>query len=231
MKQANTRPDKVIKPTYKNIPYIKGWVLSNFPFIEADFDAITSYELWCKVVMYVNELISNMKITQDTINELLDSFEDLYDYVNTYLVDVDTLKEQVRVINEVLVDYKELIDKNTEDITRLDSKIDSEIRELSNTLTELINTNYNILKNYVDANDAILDEKITNIQIGAIQVYNPTNGLLQPLQEVLNDLYESGNKDAITASEYDALEITATYYDSLDLTARDYDTSAKTILT
>lgn len=220
----------IIKPTYKNIPYIKGWVLTNFPFIEADFDAVTSYELWCKVVKYVNELISNMKLTQDAVNELIDAFEELKNYVDTYLTDIDDVKEQIVIIKDTLVDYKTLIDKNAEDIANLDTKIDSEINALSERLTRLIVNNYNILKDYIDVNVAILDEKINNIQIGQIQVYNPTNGLLQPLQDVLNDLYESGNINAITASEYDALELTATAYDEYQLTAREYDTNAKELL-
>lgn len=220
----------IIKPSYKNIPYIKGWVLTNFPFIEADFDAITSYELWCKVVKYVNELISNMKLTQDAVNDLIDAFAELKQYVDTYLTDIDEVKRQIEVIDSTLVDYKELIDKNTSDIANLDIKIDSEIEALSERLTRLIVNNYNILKDYIDGNVAILDEKINNIQIGQIQVYNPTNGLLQPLQDVLNDLYESGNVNAITASEYDALELTATAYDAYQLTAREYDTNAKELL-
>lgn len=220
----------IIKPNYKNIPYIKGWVLTNFPFIEADFDAITSYELWCKVVKYVNELISNMKLTQDAVNELIDAFDELKQYVDTYLTDIDEVKRQIEVINSTLVDYKELIDQNTSDIASLDNKIDTEIEALSERLTRLIVNNYNILKDYIDGNVAILDEKITNIQIGQIQVYNPTNGLLQPLQDVLNDLYESGNINAISASEYDALELTATAYDAYQLTAREYDTNAKELL-
>lgn len=220
----------IIKPNYKNIPYIKGWVLTNFPFIEADFDAITSYELWCKVVKYVNELISNMRLTQDAVNDLIDAFAELKQYVDTYLTDIDEVKRQIEVINSTLVDYKELIDQNTSDIASLDNKIDSEIEALSERLTRLIVNNYNILKDYIDGNVAILDEKITNIQIGQIQVYNPTNGLLQPLQDVLNDLYESGNINAISASEYDALELTATAYDAYQLTAREYDTNAKELL-
>ena len=220
----------IIKPTYKTVPYIKGWVLTNFPFIEADFDAITSYQLWCKVVQYVNELISNMQLTQQSVNELITAFDELKAYVDQYLVDIEDVKEQIKTIQQVLVRYEELINKNTEDIENLDSKIDDEIQELNSTLRELINSNYNILKNYIDGNVAILDEKINNIQIGQIQVYNPTNGLLQPLQDVLNDLYESGNINAITASEYDALELTATAYDAYQLTAREYDTNAKELL-
>jgi hypothetical protein len=36
--------------------------------------------------------------------------------------------------------------------------------------------------------------------------------------------------NAISASEYDALELSATAYDAYDLTAREYDINAKSLL-
>ena len=89
---------------------------------------------------------------------------------------------------------------------------------------------FNILKEYVDYQDSILDDKITNIQIGEISVYNPTNGLLQPLQTVINDLYGASNKDGLTATEFDALELTATSFDAYQITAYEFDSEGKTIL-
>ena len=38
----------------KNLTPFKLCVLQNFPFIEADFDARTNYQLLCKVVEYLN---------------------------------------------------------------------------------------------------------------------------------------------------------------------------------
>ena len=43
--------------SYKNLCPFKWFVLQNFPFIEADFDAITNYQLYCKVVEYLNKVI------------------------------------------------------------------------------------------------------------------------------------------------------------------------------
>ena len=86
--------NNIIKPTYKNVPFIRGWNLTNFPFIEADFDAITSYELWCKVVQYVNELISNMDVTQKTVVEL-------YEYVYNYFENLDVQDEINNKLDEM----------------------------------------------------------------------------------------------------------------------------------
>ena len=216
---------------FKDLKYFKGWTLENFPFIEDDFDAITTYQFMCKIVEYLNEVIYNQKILDENNEEIVKLVQELKAYVDEYLEDLTDIKEEIANIEENLTSLGETVDENTVDIANLDTKIDNEISSLKNYTDNAIQTNYNTLKTYVDYQDSVLDEKIDNIQIGLIQVYNPTNGLVQPLQIVLNDLYESGNKDSITASEYDALELTATYYDGLDITARDYDTSAKSILT
>ena len=42
---------------FKKLPPFKWFVLQNFPFIEADFDAITYYQLLCKIVEYLNKVI------------------------------------------------------------------------------------------------------------------------------------------------------------------------------
>ena len=39
---------------FNHLPPFKWYVLQNFPFIEADFDAITNYQLLCKIVEYLN---------------------------------------------------------------------------------------------------------------------------------------------------------------------------------
>ena len=215
---------------FKDLKYFKGWTLENFPFIEDDFDAITTYQFMCKIVEYLNEVIYNQKIVDENNQEIVKLVEELKAYVDEYLEDLTDIKEEIANMEETLGNLRSDVDANTQDISNLDTKIDTEISSLKNYTDNIVTTNYNTLKEYVDYQDSVLDEKIDNIQIGLIQVYNPTNGLIQPLQIVLNDLYESGNKDAITASEYDALELTATYYDGLDITARDYDTSAKSIL-
>lgn len=59
---------------------------------------------------------------------------------------------------------------------------------------------------------------------------SPVSGIFEDLQIILNELYDSTRTDAITADQYDNLELTASYYDSLNLSADDYDYHAATIL-
>lgn len=60
---------------------------------------------------------------------------------------------------------------------------------------------------------------------------NPITGVYEDVRNVVNDIvfyFHTG--DALTASEYDALDLTATYYDGKQLSAYDYDFSGKTLL-
>ena len=86
------------------------------------------------------------------------------------------------------------------------------------------------LRNYVDSEDALLNERIRQIEIGNIRVYDPSTGLYSPIQIVIDNLYDMGRSNALTASEYDALELSATAYDNYELTARDYDLNGKSLL-
>jgi len=53
----------------------RNWVFQNFPFLENDFDALTDYELFCKMVEYAKSLaISNDKF----VSELKANLETMY---------------------------------------------------------------------------------------------------------------------------------------------------------
>ena len=83
---------------------------------------------------------------------------------------------------------------------------------------------------YTDSVAARLDAEIQEIVIGNITVFDPTTGIISPLQVVIDNLYNSSRENALTATEYDALELTATAYDAYELTAIEYDQSGKTLL-
>lgn len=86
------------------------------------------------------------------------------------------------------------------------------------------------IRAYIDVQDNALKDYIDNVALGQIYVYNPATGERQDLQTVINSLFDSGRENALTADEYDALELTASYYDGQDISAYDYDTAGKTLL-
>lgn len=204
--------------------------LTNFPYIEEDFDALTDYELLCKLGEYVNKVSYNQKIIDENNKEIVKSINELKEYVDEYLTGFNELKEIVyRLVDDVSTISQDVA-HNKQDIIVLNQKINTDIENLRIELDNKISENYNILKDYIDYEDSLLNEKIENIEIGSIEVYNPTNGQLQPLQEVINSLYEISNKDGLTASEFDALDLTATNFDAYQITAYDFDSRGKVIL-
>ena len=63
------------------IPKFRRFVLQNFPFIEQDFDALTDYELICKVVEYLNNVIDSQNAV---ITELGDFETEVGNEINEF---------------------------------------------------------------------------------------------------------------------------------------------------
>lgn len=86
------------KPSFKKICLMHLQALTNFPYIEKDFDAITDYELLSKVVDYLNQVISNNNEQNTVVENLYNAFVELKDYVDNYF---DTLDVQDEVNNKL----------------------------------------------------------------------------------------------------------------------------------
>lgn len=77
----------------KKLPLFCRCVIQNFPFIEEDFDALTNYELICKVVEYLNKIIVSQNEVIGVANNLQESFQQLHDYVENYFDNLDVQEE------------------------------------------------------------------------------------------------------------------------------------------
>ena len=82
---------------YKRLTHFKWFVLQNFPFIDEDFDAITNYQLFCKLGEEINKLIKSM-------NEAGQQVEDLTNYVNSYFDNLDVQEEIDNKLDEMAED-------------------------------------------------------------------------------------------------------------------------------
>ena len=78
---------------YKRLTPFKRCVLQNFPFIEADFDALTNYGLLCKVVEYLNNVISSQNEVQANVETLNNAFIELKKYVDNFFENLDVQEE------------------------------------------------------------------------------------------------------------------------------------------
>lgn len=197
----------------------KNWCLSNFPFMEDDIKALDEYQAMCKLYGYIKNTAGNVAELTEEYTTLMTSFQELKNYVDQYLVDVDDLKQAIEEINIALNNVAEQTTNNS-----------LRIEQVNTQLTTLINANFSILKEYIDNQVDELNYKIDNIQIGQIQIYDPTTGIVSPLQTVIDNLYNATNKDGLTANEFDALELTASGFDAYQITAYEFDSQGKTIL-
>ena len=66
--------EKINKPI---MPPFKNWALQNFPFIEDDFDAITNYQLYCKIVEYMKSVDVYMQGVNTFLTEVENYFNNL----------------------------------------------------------------------------------------------------------------------------------------------------------
>ena len=89
------------------IPKFRRCVIQNFPFIEEDFDALTDYELLCKVVEYLNKVITSQNEVIDTTNELSEAFEQLQSYVANFFDNLD-VQDEVNIKLEEMVENGQL---------------------------------------------------------------------------------------------------------------------------
>ena len=79
--------------------------------------------------------------------------------------------------------------------------------------------------------EARLDQFRNEIpDLTTVNVWNPVRGAITSIQVCVNDLYDISRTGALTAYEYDSMELTASEYDALDLSAYDYDNFARDIL-
>lgn len=72
------------KYDFKNLTPFKWCVIQNFPFIEEDFDAITNYQLLCKIVEYLNNTIASTNELGEEVETISANFIDLKNYVDNY---------------------------------------------------------------------------------------------------------------------------------------------------
>lgn len=130
---------------------------------------------------------------------------DIYTEINTLKGYINNINSNIDIINNQL----ELVDMRITDLqAALNAYIDSS--------TLLIQD---------------LQDRVATIEEYAVyEMFSPFTGELVPIPEIITQLSYFHLQDALTAAEYDALEMTAAAYDAKDLTAIQYDSSARTLL-
>lgn len=93
-----------INYNFNKLTPFKFFCLTNFPFIEEDFDALTYYELLCKVVEYLNKVIDTTNAIGTQTEELTNAFNELKSYVDNYFTNLDVQTEINNKLDEMAQD-------------------------------------------------------------------------------------------------------------------------------
>lgn len=171
-------------------------------------------------------LISNFRQFPKSIGEIPTSYKDSISYEEQILWLCNFLEKEILP----------QIDISQETVQKIEAAFE-ELKTEVETELATFELNINQVKVYSDAqNDLLkvylldliraLNDRFDNLP-DTFLVFNPTNGMNDSLNKTLNDIYSQTRTGALTASEYDALELTATAYAAYDLTATEYDTNGK----
>lgn len=141
-------------------------------------------------------------------------------FIEEYSGKIEEIEAEVASLRQEMTEFEEQV---LNDVNERFATLKVELQAM--IATALVQANA-----YTDAMGARLEQEIQEISLGQIVIYDPTTGVMSPLQTVIDNLYGSTREEALTATEYDALELTATAYDAYDITAFNYDKYGKTIL-
>lgn len=154
------------------------------------------------------------------LNEVIAQTNSNTEFINNYSGRIEEIEAEISRLRNEMTEFE----------TEIRSTIALQFAEIKVELQSMIATTLTEANAYTDSVAANLENEIQNISLGQISLFDPTTGIVSPLQTVIDNLYNSGRDNALTATEYDTLELTATDYDAYQLTAYMYDQNGKTLL-
>lgn len=228
-----------------------GWMVPCANILPADFtEDVSTYEILCQLVKQIAEV--DAKITNQLqeanaytdskikeVNDMISSMnqtltsqmESLQESVEAELAKQDSelrdyIDTQVQITNEYInkqIDTVEALLKNN--INTLYAYINSQTMRLEALIRELNETQ----QLYIIGEIAKIYQWLEN-NAKMIPIMSPIYHKLEPIQKVIDDMYNLVNIGGITCGEYDKLALTCGQYDSKNLTCYQYDTMARKYL-
>ena len=170
-------------------------------------DMMTDVEYLLGILKKLNEVIA--QVNQNT------------EFINNYTGKIEEIETEIASLRQEMTDFE----------ANINTEINERFVTIKIELQSMIAAALTQANAYTDAVASTLEQEIREISLGQIAVYDPTTGVLSPLQTVIDNLYGTTREEALTATEYDGLELTATSYDAYQITAFNYDKYGKSILT
>lgn len=196
-------------------------------------DSMSYYEMLAYLCQYItNTIIPQINLNSTEINGLQEEFEALKTEVEEAIKDIPELRADFEALvvrfDETLVELQEQYDAFEDEV---EQQINTQIAEARQSIMSVVNAYFSTLNDKIDSEVAQLEDAMENWVISNTIVFNSLQGRETTLQVYLDDLAGLNRTEAITAKEYDDLELGAKEYDDKEITAHDYDYFGKTILT
>ena len=210
MLEANFNPTIL---GYSPTGSFKFWCQKVLPLVYDN--SLSYYELLCKVVNYLNEVIKNSDNMNQSIENLYDAFMQLQEYVNEYLSDLNVQGYIDHKLDEMVEDgtfttlvepYLEgAMDEVTQAIEDQNSALEDAIEEQNTTIENALGDVQNVVDGFDDRVE-MLESRMDAL----VTAYGSTNMTLlyssNATQEFGTDYTLSDDK-----SDYDFLDIYYTY--------------------
>lgn len=154
------------------------------------------------------------------LNEVIAQTNTNTEFISNYSGKIEEIEGTIAELRQEMTSFEQDINQS----------IALQFAEIKVELQSMVATALAQANAYTNSVASQLEQEIQQISLGQISLFDPTTGLYSPLQTVVDNLYDIGRTDSLTATEYDTLDLTATSYDGYMLTAKEYDNNGKSLL-
>lgn len=222
-------------------------------------ESLSYYEVLCKVAASLNETIDAVNALNDNVSDLNSHVNVLQEEVEQLANEINRFEQDMNArFDELEASLIAKVDKAIDDkMAEVDSKMDAMQNEIDNFKTTLEQSlaQFEIhINQLISSEIALIDTKFDSLEdnlkayiyselqkildsipaITNVTVYDPTTGQLADIQIVVNHIYDAVRIYALSADEFDALNLTCDELDHIKvkgiprgMTAYEWDMYAK----
>lgn len=196
------------KYDYNKLTPFKWFILENFPLIDEDFDALTNWQLFCKLGKEINKIINSQNNVGQQMENVTNAFIVLQNYVENYFNNLDVQDE----INNKL---DSLVEDGTL-TTLIGNYVDPKLDTFENEITTRQNTFEATTTNNINNFETTINDTVNsqNAQISTINAkVNASVGLVPLVADTIEEMTDTTKIYVLSTSGY------WYYYDGTDWVA------------
>lgn len=220
----------------KKIAPLKFWCQKILPMTFDD--SLSYYEVLCRTRNKLNEVVNAMNNYTDELKSYVEElsaenlatmqkqFDELQAKVDQELTGIRNEMDQLTgQLDDTMNDFR---DEIAEQIQDQQAWVEQQIANQEAYINETVHKVYSALNDTLTEAKAYTDFRLEQFQeefpeLTTVYVRNPVTGFVTTLQEAIYDMYDALRYMALTAFQYDTLDMTAQDYDDRTIPAWFYD--------